>query len=175
MIAKNRIWEEIKQAKTNIICLQRYTDRRRRILRYYNIFIITVSAFGALSFKLNETIPVVTSILVALVSLVKSSMPNFIQSEQEISELDRLTDFYSKYLNTIENLWYKFYTESENEKDIMISFFEYKSNECDKYSLLNKGIRSISKKEQSFIDKELLEYINRIYYITENKDETHKE
>ena len=38
MIARNRMWEELKQAKINILCLQKYTDRRRAYNRYYNAF-----------------------------------------------------------------------------------------------------------------------------------------
>lgn len=35
MIPQNRIWEEMKQAKANIICLKRYTDSKRKWLRMY--------------------------------------------------------------------------------------------------------------------------------------------
>ena len=57
MIARNRMWEELKQAKINILCLQKYTDRRRAYNRYYNAFIAIVSSIGALGFSLNELIP----------------------------------------------------------------------------------------------------------------------
>jgi len=172
MIAKNRIWEEMMQAKANTICLQKYTDRRRKYSRYYNMFIILASSVGALSFQINIIIPVITSSLVGVVAIVKASMPNFIQTEQELSELDRLMDFYSKYLNTLEEIWYNFFYEYKDEKETMESFFKTKNIECDKYSILNKGIRSISVKEQEEIDREAADYINRVYFTKSIEDET---
>ena len=106
MIARNRIWEELKQAKINILCLQKYTDRRRAYNRYYNAFIAIVSSIGALGFPLNELIPFYASLVVGFVSIVKSILPNFLQSETELSELDNLSDFYVQYMNSLERIWY---------------------------------------------------------------------
>ena len=36
MICRNRIWEELKLAKANIICIQKYTDKRRGYNRAYS-------------------------------------------------------------------------------------------------------------------------------------------
>jgi len=48
MIVRNRFWEELKQAKTNIICLQRYTDKRRKSSRIFNSLIIIFASSGAI-------------------------------------------------------------------------------------------------------------------------------
>jgi hypothetical protein len=136
MIARNRIWEELKQAKANIICLQRYTDRARKKLR-----------------------------LIDSSSILKAILPNITQSEQELCELDRLLDFYSKYMNRLERLWYEYNEENILENDMIHKLFEMKEDECDKYSLLNKGIRTISKKEQKKINEESENYINSVYFL----------
>ena len=164
MIARNRIWEELKQAKANIICLQKYTDRRRAYNRWYNGFIAITASIGALGFAINEYIPFITSLLVGIVSIIKSILPNFLQTEPELSELDYLSDFYTRYMNSIEKIWYDFDHDFTNEKETMTLFFKLKESECDKESILNKGVRNISKKLQNKIDEESEEYINRVYF-----------
>ena len=164
MIARNRIWEELKQAKANIICVQRYTDKRRAHNRWYNGFIAITASIGALGFAINEYIPFITSLLVGIVSIIKSIMPNFLQTEPELSELDGLSDFYVRYMNSIEKIWYDFDHDFTCEKETMELFFKLKENECDKESILNKGVRNISKQFQKEIDDEAEEYINRVYF-----------
>ena len=164
MIARNRIWEELKQAKTYIICLQRYTDRGRRWSRLINGAIIAISAIGALGSIYHTIFAIVGVSLVALTSILKTALSGIMQSEQEFSELDRLIDFYSKYMNKIERLWYDFFIEAIEEKEMIHDLLALKEEECDRYSLLNKLIRSISKKEQKEIDKISVEYINIVYF-----------
>lgn len=167
MIARNRIWEELKQAKINILCLQKYTDRRRAYNRYYNAFIAIVSSIGALGFPLNELIPFYASLVVGFVSIVKSILPNFLQSETELSELDNLSDFYVQYMNSLERIWYNFEKGRVSEEETMKCFFELKETECNRQSKFNKGVRNISKKFQSQLNEGATEYINRIYFIKE--------
>lgn len=54
MICRNRIWEELKQAKANIICIQKYTDKRRGYNRAYNGFVAIAASAGALGTLLND-------------------------------------------------------------------------------------------------------------------------
>lgn len=164
MIARNRIWEELKQAKANIICLQKYTDKRRANNRCYNGFVAVTVSVGALGYAIDEYIPFVTSILVGFVSITKSIMPNFLQTEPELSDLDGLSDFYVRYMNSLEKIWYDFDNEFIDEQNTMNSFFRLKESECDKESLFNRGVRNISKKLQKKIDDEAEEYINRVYF-----------
>lgn len=167
MIARNRIWEELKQAKANILCLQKYTDKRRAKNRLYNSFIAITASAGALGYAVNEYVPFVTSITVGFVSIVKSIMPGFLQTEPELSELDGLSDFYVRYMNSIEKIWYDFDHNFVEEKETMEFFFKLKESECDKESLLNRGVRDISKKFQKEIDRDAEEYINRVYFTKE--------
>lgn len=167
MIARNRIWEELKQAKVNILCLQKYTDKRRAYNRYYNAFIAIVSSFGALGFSIDESIPFYASLLVGFVSIIKSILPNFLQSETELSELDNLSDFYVQYMNSLERIWYNFDKNYMNEEDTMKSFFKLKETECSKQSKFNKGVRNIPDKLQKQLNEEATEYINRVYFVRE--------
>ncbi|MDR0682043.1 MAG: hypothetical protein LBG15_09390 [Dysgonamonadaceae bacterium] len=170
MIARNRVWEELKQAKANIICLQHYTDKGRKKLRRIDSAIIILASIGSFGGFYNKWIAIILSGLVAIGAVLKTILPNVTQSEQELSELDRLMDFYSKYMNRIERLWYMYDNGNTTEDEMIHKLFEMKEEECDKYSLINKGIRSISKKEQEKIDKECIEYINRVYFLKSEID-----
>jgi len=164
MIARNRIWEELKQAKANIICLQRYTDRGRKISRFLDSVIIALSTIGALGSLIDIKIAVYGVSMVALTSILKTALSNMLQSEQEFSELDRLIDYYSKYMNSLERMWYNCDKDLITEDDMIHQLFDLKAEECNRYSLLNKLIRSIPKKEQKKINEKSDEYINRVYF-----------
>ena len=171
MIPRNRIWEEMKQAKANIVCLQRYTDKRRTALRWYNALMITISSGGALTSLIDKWYAVGATILIAVMSLLKAALPNLVQTEEELSELDRLLDYYNQYLNKLEKLWYEYDKDIISEDEMMNKLFAYKDEECNKMSVLNKGIRSLTKKEQDKIDKECGEYIDRVYFIKKDENE----
>ena len=115
MICRNRIWEELKQAKANIICIQKYTDKRRGYNRAYNGFVAITASAGALGTLLNDKVPFFASMLIGFVSIIKSVLPNFVQGESELSSLDVLADFYNKYMNSLENIWYRLDHDQRNK------------------------------------------------------------
>lgn len=164
MICRNRIWEELKQAKANIICIQKYTDKRRGYNRAYNGFVAITASAGALGTLLNDKVPFFASMLIGFVSIIKSVLPNFVQGESELSSLDVLADFYNKYMNSLENIWYRLDHDIIDEKQAMDEFFKLKETECDKMSQMNRLVRNISERFQKKIDEEAATYINRVYY-----------
>jgi hypothetical protein len=165
MIVKDKLWEDLRQAKANIICIQRYTDRGRKYSRAFNASIILIASIGTISgLFVDETIALWASAAVALSSILKTLLPSLIQSEQELSELDRLADYYSKFLNATEKIWYEFFHKFITEEEAMKRFFGLKEDECDKASTLNRLVRSISKKEQEKINERAGEYVNRVYF-----------
>lgn len=115
MICRNRIWEELKQAKANIICIQKYTDKRRGYNRAYNGFVAITASAGALGTLLNDKVLFFASMLIGFVSIIKSVLPNFVQGESELSSLDVLADFYNKYMNSLENIWYRLDHDQRNK------------------------------------------------------------
>lgn len=169
MIVRNRIWEELRQAKCNIICLQRYTDRVRKRSRFFNTFMIFCASIGAIGGVYKQYIAVVASFLIAVSSILKALLPNVIQSDQELSDLDRLMDFYSKYLNALEKIWYENENKLIEEKEIVEKLFALKDDECDKYSSMNKGVRRISPTEMKKINEQAQEYVSRVYFDYKNK------
>lgn len=163
MLIQNRIWEEIKQAKTNILCIQEYTDSRRRWNRRYAFFVGFLSGIGALTYNVYEMIPVYTSIIIGLVTLIKSTIPNLMQTEPELSKLDGLYSFYAHYLNDLEKIWYDLRSKNKTEEESIDLLLKLKETECDKEVAMNRYLRTISKRLQKNADKRVEEYIDRIY------------
>lgn len=164
MIVRNKIWEELRQAKANIICIQRYTDRNRKWSRYFNALIIISASAGTIGGIFKQWVAVAASALVAASTILKSLMPNFIQSEQELTELDRLMDYYSRYLNKLERIWYNNYERIVSDNESIEQLFNIKDDEADKNSTMNKLVRHLSKKEQKIINGKAKEYVERVYF-----------
>lgn len=162
-MTRKRIWEELKQAKANIICIQMYTDKKRAWNRWYNFLIALLSGIGALSYNINELIPVGASIAIGLLTISRPIVPQILQPESELAELDVLHCYYTQYLNKIELIWFNLDKDIKSEKCIMDEFNALKDLECEKEAILNKGIRHISGRFQKKIDTEVNNYINKIY------------
>lgn len=172
MIVRNKIWEELRQAKANIICIQRYTDRNRKWSRYFGALIIILASAGTIGGLFKQWVAVAASALVAISTILKSLMPNFIQSEQELTELDRLMDYYSRYFIKVEKIWYELYESNITEKEAIDQMFEIKNDEADKLSTMNKLVRHLSKEEKDKINDEALDYVERVYFnYNENNNE----
>lgn len=164
MIIKNRIFEEIKQSKSYILGLQKYTDKMRKRNRAYHTLLACSSCIGTLGAFISLYIPAITSILATMGVIAKQIVPNLLQEEKELSELDRLADFYLGYLNSIELIWYDFDKEIVVEDDTAHRFLQLKETEVGKPSIYNKYVYHISSKMQTEIDSESQKYVDRIYY-----------
>ena len=77
MVIRNKVWEELKQAHVNIL----YTDIQRKYERYYQCFIAFTASAGTFGYIIEEWLPLVSSMLIAFVSVVKSLFPQFIQPD----------------------------------------------------------------------------------------------
>lgn len=164
MIIRNRIFEEIKQSEAYILGLQKYTDKMRKRNRIYQTLLACSSCIGTLGAFISLYIPAATSILATMGVMAKQIIPNLLQDEKELSELDRLMNFYINYLTTIELIWYDLEKEIVDEDEAAHRFLNLKKTEGDKPSIYNKYVYYISQKMQTEIDNESQKYVDRIYY-----------
>ena len=77
MVIKNKIWEEMKQAHANVLCVKWYTDKQRKHERYYQMFIALVASGGTFGYLLNEIAPLISSSIIAFVSFPKTVSASF--------------------------------------------------------------------------------------------------
>jgi hypothetical protein len=164
MVVRNKIWEELKQAHVNVLCLRSYTDRQRKYERYYQCFIALTASVGTFGYIFKEWIPFVSSLIIAFVSIAKSLFPQFIQPEKELCILDEIMDFYNEYMNDLELLMYNLDKETINEGETMNKLHSLKAIECKKQSIMNRFVWSITERQMKQLEKESTEYINKVYY-----------
>ena len=107
MEVRNKLWEEFKQAKANVVCIRRYNSVQRQLNSIYQIFIAVCAAVGTFSFGFSDRIPFFALLSIAIVSLIKAIFPQIIQPEQELCELDGIMDYYNSFMNKMEVLFYQ--------------------------------------------------------------------
>lgn len=164
MIVKNKIWEELKQAKAHVISIREYTDKHRKYRRWYDMFIAIVASGGAFGSIFNVKVPFWATILIGFVSVVKSVFPQILQPEQELCELDSLIDYYNSYLVKVEQLFYEYTNNKINEDEAVRIMSNLKLEEADKLSKINKLLRNISRKQKEKNNKEAEDYLLKVYY-----------
>lgn len=171
MVVRNKIWEELKQAHANVLCIQWYNNKQRKQERYYQAFIAVTASAGTFGFLINHLAPLYSTIAIAFVSIVKSLYPQFLQPEKELCILDGLMDYYNEYMVDMERLFYKFDHDKMSEDETFDEMYKLKIVECSKLSLLNKFVRYIPEKRKKIIEDKSSEYINRVYFNIYESDE----
>jgi len=171
MEVRNKIWEEFKQAKANVVCIRRYNSLQRQLNCIYQIFIAVCAAVGTFSFGLSDKIPFIALLFIAVVSLIKAIFPQIIQPEQELCELDGIMDYYNSFMNKLEKFFYELDKEQKTDDEVMEDLFALKEDECKKESKMNKLIRWIPKRMQRKVNAEVQTYIDEVYFNIYRQDE----
>lgn len=171
MEVRNKLWEEFKQAKANVVCIRRYNSVLRQLNSIYQIFIAVCAAVGTFSFGFSDRIPFFALLSIAIVSLVKAIFPQIIQPEQELCELDGIMDYYNSFMNKMEVLFYQLDKDLKKDDEVMQELFVLKEDECNKQSKMNRLIRCIPKRMQKKVDAEVQTYIEEVHYNIYKLDE----
>lgn len=171
MEVRNKLWEEFKQVKANVVCIRRYNSVQRQLNSIYQIFIAVCAAVGTFSFGFSDRIPFFALLSIAIVSLVKAIFPQIIQPEQELCELDGIMDYYNSFMNKMEVFFYQLDKDLKNDDEVIQELFVLKEDECNKKSKMNRLIRWIPKRMQKKVDAEVQTYIEEVYYNIYKQDE----
>ena len=171
MEVRNKIWEEFKQAKANVVCIRCYNSIQRKMNCIYQVFIAASAAIGTVVSAFNIQASVYALGAIAVVSLAKAIFPEILQQEKELCELDGIMDYYNSFLNRLEVFFYQLDKEQKTDDEVMQELFVLKETECKKQSQLNRLIRWIPQWLQKKVDKEVDTYIKEVYYNIYNQDE----
>lgn len=172
MEVRNKIWEEFKQAKANVVCIRHYTSLQRQLNCIYQVFIAATATIGTVVSGFHAEASVYALGAIAIVSLTKAIFPQIIQPEQDLCALDELMDYYNSFMNKMEVFFYQLDQEQKSDDEIMKDLFVLKEKECKKESQMNKLIRWIPHYMQRKIDEEVIRYIKQVHFnIYENDNE----
>ena len=162
---RQEIWEEMKKAKTYQLSCLYYVDKKRKFNRNYNLWIIGVSAIGAPTFFISHWCAFATTIAASILEVIKSFIPAVCQSEEELSKIDGLSIYFGETLQKIEGLWNIFEnTQSPDEQSLRKELSKVLKKSPEKETLMNKLIRSLSKKEDENIRNQADEYLIQKFY-----------
>jgi hypothetical protein len=158
-------------AKRRALCLERYTDKKRRTARRIVVIILTLLILGAaLGLILNAWWPFGSSFIVAIISVFKDYTPQIfgMLSQEELKEADVLNIYYEQLLSKCEQLFYEidYGHVSYHEASKMIKM--YRDEEAPHAVCLNRIVR-LSVKEDEKIKKDSNKYINELFNIENNE------
>ena len=171
MEVRNKIWEEFKQAKANVVCIRRYTSVQRQLSSIYQVFIAATAAVGTVVSGFHVQASVYALGAIAIVSLTKAIFPEIIQQEKELCELDGIMDYYNSFMNKMEIFFYQLDKEQKTDDEVMLELFVLKEDECKKQSQMNRLIRWIPKRMQKKVDAEVQTYIEEVHFNIYNQNE----
>lgn len=143
---RDRIWHELTTAKFNCEFLSLYETRGRNILKYFNITILAFSSGGILGWPIWDKIPGIACIVVCAVSLIKLLQPQLIMSEVQIKNISDIGQFYNRYYNKIERIWYDLEGGKIDSEKAKKKLYKLKEEELVINPIINATIKTVPKK-----------------------------
>ncbi len=139
---RDRIWNELVQAKFNIEFATLYAERQRLYLRRFNILVLFFSTGGVMGWSFWDGIPLLSCVIIAVISLLRLLQPHIIMNDKQISNLDSISKFYFNYYNKLEKLWYDYEYETINFEKTKKLFFNIKASEEAINQIVNETLKS---------------------------------
>lgn len=162
MDLNDRIQFELNQSKHSERYCVYLLAKKRRIAQYYKIATLLFSTAGILGWSVWDKAPLILTIILAFVSLVKLISPHIIPSEKEINDIDIVRDFYVDYFNKLEFLFLDFFNYKIEDDEAQKIFYEIKNSERNINTLIDKYVKSQDKKLKIKADKDTLSYMNKL-------------
>lgn len=162
-VTDNLIWHEYCLAFSYSRRIRAYIDRRRKINRWSNWFIIFVSASSSIFYWINTTLGAVGASCVALLLIVKELMPVFNQPDSELTELHKAATFYAEYFTKMEMLLVNLRYNNLHPAFCQQEFFELKGKAAKYLAITNEYFRNLPKIIEDNINKEFDNYVRELY------------
>lgn len=164
------VWVEMHRVKGFLMQIELYTDRKRNHNRILNVVIICSSILCAVASFFHSVpyvpwISILSAMLVAVITCLKELIPQFIQPERELCELDNIHDFYNSLLQDLEYLYVQRFDKHSKVDDNTMNarLYQLKKTEGDRVSRINTLCRKIKKDEKKRIIEETKLYFKTKY------------
>lgn len=161
-----RVRGEMFNAKGHLLQIEIYTNRKRFVNRLVNFLIVFFAVLAAISMKLDghQNLAFISALVVAVASIAKECLPLFLKPEDDLRELDRLYDFYTRYLLKLETLYIQRYMSKKesdvNDPKMLEMFVAFKESEGGQEADLNRLCRHLYWFEKKKIKKYTKEYFD---------------
>ena len=160
---EDKIWFEFVHYKHGDDYLILYLKKLKKIRKNVNIWTLILSSSGVFSWTIWAYLPVITSIITALIQLFRLIENQIIPVDKDIEQISKLRDMYFDHSNKLEKLWIKYSTKVINETEATECFFELREIAKDIKTLNNKiNIQEIIKLQDK-ADINTVNYLNQYH------------
>lgn len=173
------VWVEMHKVKGYLRQIEIYTDRKRNRNRLMAIIIVCSAVLCAISaifsqYPCGRLISIILALLVAVTTCVKELMPQWIQPERELCELDEIHRFYSGLLIELEHLYVQRFDMKSKINDSIMNerLYKLQKTEGDRMNRINDLCRSFTEEEKKRIAEETITYFRRKYNKNYHESET---
>lgn len=165
---RNELWEEIKTAKTNNICCLCYSDKKRKVNRWYQWIMTIIAGAGIPSFFYDERITLGTTIASTILGLINSIIPAMGQSDEDLEKIDDLATYFGNLTDTLCLLWNEI-EKVEVDANISSKFQKALKFRSEKTTEMNRLIHRLNKREEQRFMDAADEYLIRRFYSNETE------
>ena len=126
-MTRERVMEELLNTKSYILGIEQYTYKKRQYNRGSKWLILIASGTCAFTSFFPEWrwATAASSILVAIITIIKEFKPIFGQSEEELIELDQICNFFKGHLANVEKYYDAYYNQGGSKiEDNLKEVFE---------------------------------------------------
>lgn len=159
----NRIFHEMKQVNVSRRYAELLSDKFITRGNWYNMGVMALSGIGAILSIVSPTITIVTSSVVAIVSLFNQYAPILFIKPDDLTMLTKYQSEYTIYFNKLQNLFTDFnynHIEYKKANDIFDRLIEDNASKTASLSrIFGKIDKKIEKKSTDWSDN----YLNFIY------------
>lgn len=168
---RQQIWEDMKTYKTYLVCCRKYADKQRKWSRTVRLAVVLLTAVGAVLFFFSKWWAFISTLIPLLKELLSIYFPQFEQSEQELSELDKISISFEETLIDIEELWNRYEHDEIADSDATVLLSKLNKGQATNKAEMNRLVHKISDKEKAAYMQEADEYLQSKFYPIENEKE----
>ena len=173
------LWVEMHKVKGYLRQIEKYTDRKRHQNRMISIIIVCSSVLCAVfsifsQYPCGRWIGFILALFVAITTCIKELIPQWVQPERELCELDEIHHFYSGMLIELEHLYVqRFDSKSKIDDSKLIErLYKLQKTEGDRVDRINELCRRFTEKERKQIVEETELYYRRKFNQNNYESET---
>ena len=150
---RTRLWGELTQSRFNLNYILYYALFQKKIVRCFNILLLVFSGGGLMGWEFWDYAPKIACYIIACMSLLRLLQPHLFLSDIQLAKFDSINEFYTKYYNSLEKLWFEYESNEINEMQMKNSFYEIVGEEKS----INKTVNDLIKNQPRFIYKKAKE------------------
>lgn len=156
------LYDLIKRSYQQTLCCQRYVDRKRKCKRILDWSLVAIPGIGGLLYFWKPVATLIASFSTAIVGFLNKVVPYITQPESELKELDNLSLKIGTIRADAENLVMK-YREDKSFGDYEVRTSYHKLQKAlDAIEVrTNVLLHHISKRENNFLEKETIQYLQK--------------